>query len=175
MNLVKEVAKLEEAILRPWCSRIAIAGGIRRKKEDPHDVDFVVIPSSMMNEQYIRDYALFQKKGNIGAGDHLLSYKVNGVEVDIYFATEDNFGAMLLFLTGPSGYNIGMRRLAISKGYKLNQYGLFTGDRCLASKTEEEIYKALGKLWKSPELRGLSGSEIQRRFGVPSNTRVLSY
>lgn len=175
MSIVLEIAKLEEKTLSQWCSKIEVAGGIRRHKEDPHDIDFVVIPKDYICRNNIYNYSIHQKKGNIGAGTHLVSYKIASIEVDIYFATEDNFGAMLLFLTGSSNYNIGMRKLAISKGMKLNQYGLFLGDKCVASKTEEDIYHALGKEWKSPELRGLSTKEARERYGIPSYVRTINH
>jgi DNA polymerase (family 10) len=54
-------------------------------------------------------------------------------------------------------------------GFKLNEYGLFLrdGDVLVASETEEEIYKALGMDWISPELRENRGeieAAIERKL-----------
>jgi DNA polymerase (family 10) len=162
-----------EAIkLAPFATKLEIAGSIRRKKSDPRDVDIVLIPKGKNMKGAIIFYASAHEKGKIGQGENLASYNVDGVEVDIYFATSKNWGAMLLYLTGPQKYNIGLRMVAKKKGLLLNQYGLWKViTRCVlgkkgeelpvdnvkilvASKTEEDIYRALGKEWKAPELRG---------------------
>lgn len=72
----------------------------------------------------------------------LLKYK--GESVYIYRTDKDKLGAMILHLTGPKEYSIYTRSVAKKKGLKLNQDGLFKGDRCIASKTEKEILTALG-------------------------------
>jgi len=56
---------------------------------------------------------------------------------------KDQWGVALLYFTGSKEHNIAMRKVAIKKGWKLNEYGLFKGDAVIASKTEEEIYKKL--------------------------------
>ena len=152
IDKVTACAYREAIKLARWSSKIEIAGSIRREKPDPRDVDIVLIPNS---KNAVLDYVSKQKKGKIGQGEKLVSYNTDGVEVDLYFATKDNWGAMLLFLTGPQKYNIGLRMVAKNKGLLLNQYGLWNGKRLIASKTEEDIYRKLGKEWKSPELRGL--------------------
>jgi len=155
MNQVIKCAYREAIKLLPLSKKLEIAGSIRRKKPDPRDVDIVMIPKS---KKAVLDYVSKQKKGNIGVGEKLASYNIDGVEVDLYFATKENWGAMLLYLTGPQKYNIGLRMVAKKKGLLLNQYGLWkkNGDKklLLASQSEEEIYRALGKEWKAPELRG---------------------
>ncbi|HEV2226362.1 MAG TPA: PHP domain-containing protein, partial [Nitrososphaerales archaeon] len=70
-------------------------------------------------------------------------------------------GAALIYFTGSKDHNIALRNLAIDKGWKLNEYGLFgkRGKR-LAGRTEEEVYGKLGMKYVSPELRENRG-EIQ--------------
>lgn len=172
MDKVITCAFREAIKLARWSSKLEIAGSIRRNKPDPRDVDIILIPKGKNMKGAIIFYASAHEKGKIGQGDNIASYNVDGVEVDIYFATRQNWGAMLLYLTGPQKYNIGLRMVAKKKGLLLNQYGLWQViTRCIldkkgrelpvdnkkilvASKTEEEIYKALGKEWKAPELRG---------------------
>jgi len=80
---------------------------------------------------------------------------VDGVKVDIKVSNPEGIGAALLYFTGPSGYNIGMRRSAKSRGLKLNEYGIWNRDtnEYLGGATEEEIYDVLGKTYKPPEKR----------------------
>lgn len=147
---VLEIARQIHHYLKPSVDRIEIAGSIRRG-EPPKDVDILVIGD--------RDliYELMEDIGEpIRVGDKILSYLVDGVQVDIYFTTPKSWGAALFFLTGPAGYGIGYRRIAKRKGLLLNQYGLFdrkTG-KYIAGRTEKSIYEALGKSYKRPELRG---------------------
>jgi DNA polymerase (family X) len=71
-----------------------------------------------------------------------------------------SYGAALLYFTGSKQHNIELRKLAIEKGWSLNEYGLTHGERVLAGRTEEEVYRALGMEWIPPELRE-AGGEIE--------------
>jgi len=150
-RIIKESKRLVKEI-SPFCSRVEIVGSIRRNTEDIKDIDIILIPR---NFSLVRDFIINKYGTPYRDGKKIISFKTKLCKIDFYFATEDNWGAMLLTFTGDDKYNIGLRRLARDKfGFKLNQYGLFKGKECIASKTEEEIYKALGKQWKIPELRG---------------------
>ncbi len=94
----------------------------------------------------------------------------NGMDADLRVLSPKNFGAALQYFTGDKYHNIAVREIAIKKGYKLNEYGLFRGKRLVVGKTphlvgsqkgagqaEEEIYKKLGLEWIPPELRTNSG------------------
>ncbi len=50
-------------------------------------------------------------------------------------------------------HNIALRAIAVHRGWKLNEYGLFSGRRRIAGATEEEIYKKLGLAFIPPEMR----------------------
>jgi DNA polymerase (family 10) len=173
-NEVVRLAKREYAFLRKYAKRIEIAGSIRRRKPDPSDIDFVIIPKSVEAKQAIYKHA---EKYKIRArGEQLLSYWLlprKRAQVDIYFADSQHYGAMLLFVTGPGEYNIALRAKAITQGLKLNQYGVWKGAKLLGSQTEREVYDALLYPYKSPELRGLSDKEAEERFGIKPGQRVL--
>ena len=77
----------------------------------------------------------------------------SGIQVDVRVFTEKEFGAGLLYFTGDKQHNIWLRKIAIKKGWKLNEYGLFEGTRRIAGKTEEEIYSKLGVNFVEPEKR----------------------
>ena len=146
------VLKLAEKIIKeikPYCKRIQIAGSIRRKEKNPVDIDIVVIAK---NKDKIKD--ILVKKGRIiKNGEKQFSVKIEVVKVELYFVSDDELGSALIAYTGSSRYSIGLRVLAKKKGLKLNQYGLFKGNKKIAGKTEKEIYKALGKDYKMPEQR----------------------
>jgi len=137
--------------LKKQSTRLDVVGSIRRKEKNINDIDIVLIPKD--REKII---SVLEKYGSrIEGGDKKLKYNIKGVSTEVYFATPNDYGAMLLTYTGPSGSNIGLRTKAKNQGYLLSQYGLFdrnTG-KLLASKTEEDILKVLKHPYKKPEER----------------------
>lgn len=148
------VLKLAEKIyrdLKPLSKRICLAGSIRRKEKNPVDIDIVLIPK---DKKKISEF-LARKGKYLQGGDKRVAFKIQGVKVEVYFAEAGSWGATLMAYTGPSGSEIGLRKIARDRGFILNQYGLFKRDtgRFIAGKTEKSIYDALGKKIKPPELR----------------------
>jgi hypothetical protein len=140
--------------LKPYSSRITIAGSLRRHAP-ANDIDLVVIPK---DKDKIRSE--LSRLGKIEAsGDQQVFANIDGTKVDVFYANKDDYGAQLLSRTGPAGSSISNRQLARRKGMLLNQYGLFKGRRRIAT-TEPGIYHALGKPFRKPENRGKS-----RNFG----------
>lgn len=92
----------------------------------------------------------------------------NGLDADLRVVPSESFGAALMYFTGSKSHNIALRELAIKKGWKLNEYGLYEGDKIIAGKTEPEIYKALGLPYVEPELREDAGEiEAARSKKLP--------
>lgn len=150
----KFVLKLSKKIyneLKKESHRISFAGSIRRKSKTPTDIDIVLIPK---NKEKINELLLKMGK-RIAGGEKRLTFNIEGVKVEIYFADKEDWGAMLFAYSAPSGASIGLRKIARDKGYLLNQYGLYArkSGKKIAGKTETEIYSALGKKYKSPERR----------------------
>jgi|WetSurMetagenome_2_1015567.scaffolds.fasta_scaffold132914_4 DNA polymerase (family X) len=136
--------------IKPFCKRIQAVGSVRRKEKNPADIDIVLIPKDRIKlEDFMRNKFKF-----IQGGEHKSSWRIEGVQTELYYADNDNFGAMLLAYSSRFGAGIGLRVIAKSKGLKLNQYGLFdrNGEK-IAGKTEKEIYHSLGRKWKKPEDR----------------------
>ena len=75
------------------------------------------------------------------------------MNADLRVLEPKSFGAALQYFTGDKYHNITLRELAIKKGYKLSEYGLFKGKKAVAGKSEEEIYEKLGLAWIPPEIR----------------------
>jgi len=135
--------------LRSYCKKIKVVGSIRRKEKNPVDIDIVLIPKSQEDKKKIR--ALLIKKGQIiEDGEQQLSVKVQGVKIELYYTVPEEWGAALLAYSSEFGAGIGLRVVAKKKGFKLNQHGLWKGSRRVAGKTEEEIYRALGRPYKEP-------------------------
>lgn len=158
-NIVRE---LEDTGL---CTRIEIAGSVRRRKESIGDIDILVSsgePEKVMDA--FCSYALVERV--LGKGETKSSVQLSmGVNADLRVVDEDVFGAALHYFTGSKEHNVAVRSLGIKKGMTINEYGVHKGTaekkgKLLASKTEEDVYKAVGLPFIPPVLREDRG-EIQ--------------
>jgi len=148
LNLSNKIVKS----LKPYCKKIQVVGSIRRKEKNPVDVDITLIPKNNKSKKKIENN--LRNKGRfVQGGEKRATFRIKGVKIELYYTTEDSWGATLLAYSSRFGAGIGLRIVARKKGFKLNQYGLFRGNKKVAGKTEEEIYHALGREWKAPELR----------------------
>lgn len=129
------------------------AGSVRRMKETIGDVDVLVTTDKPEKAiDYFLSLVSYEKiwgKGSTKVSVHT----EQGFDVDMRVLPEEVFGAALQYFTGSKEHNVRLRTYAASKGYKLSEYGLFKGNKRIACKTEEEVYKALGMDYIEPELR----------------------
>jgi DNA polymerase (family 10) len=154
--------------------RIDIAGSLRRKKETIGDVDFLVISSkpAKVMDFFVKMPGVIKvwAKGSTKASVRLK----DGFDMDIRVVPKRSFGAALQYFTGSKEHNIATRKIAMDRGLKLSEYGLFRGPRMIASETEQDVYRALGMDWIEPELRENQGEieaalrQVQGKFpGLP--------
>jgi DNA polymerase (family 10) len=137
--------------------KIDYCGSIRRMKETIGDVDFLVI--SQKPEKVMKFFVSLPGVVKVwGQGTTKASVRMQqGFDMDIRVVPKRNYGSALQYFTGSKEHNIVTRKIAIDKGLKLSEYGLFRGKKLIAGRTEEEIYKALGMVWMPPELRENQG------------------
>ena len=89
-----------------------------------------------------------------GRGDERVTVHLSsGLQIDFRFFEASNFGAAMMYFTGSKAHNIRLRKRAVDRDWKLNEYGLTKDDRQLAGKTEESVYHRLNLPWIPPELR----------------------
>lgn len=168
--------------------KISAAGSLRRWRETVGDIDILV--ASRSPEEVIHHFTHLDcvarilaegtTKGSIIAKER--------IQVDLRVVALESYGAALNYLTGSKEHNIRLREIAIQKGMKLNEYGVFkkaagrkTGDRKsakahagpagedeirIAGKTEEGVYKVLGLPYIPPEIREDSGEIEAARAGA---------
>ena len=147
--------------------RVDVVGSIRRMKETIGDVDFLVVvkgskgsASARASADAVADFFV-SLPGVIkiwGKGKTKASVRMEGgFDMDIRVLPKRSYGAALQYFTGSKEHNIVLRKLAIDKGLKLSEYGLFRGSKIIISETEEGIYKALGLQWIPPEMRENQG------------------
>jgi DNA polymerase (family 10) len=156
-----DLREIENRIKKiPDVKKTLLSGSVRRMKEDVGDADILVAVSSLKFSAKIMDYfvhmpevAHIYSKGETKSSVKLKNY----INFDIRVVEEKSFGAASQYFTGNKDHNIELRKIAIKKGLKLNEYGVYKKDKQISGKTEEEIYKILGLQWIPPELRENKG------------------
>ncbi|WP_094227265.1 DNA polymerase/3'-5' exonuclease PolX [Methanolobus psychrotolerans] len=155
--LAGEIAReiRQELCSSPHIEKVFIAGSLRRKKDTVGDIDLIVVSDEP--EKAINFFINMEKVEEIleaGASKASVMYPGN-FHIDLRVVEREHLGSMLQHFTGSKEHNIHLRRLAISKGYRLNEYG-FTNENSGILKPcgrEEDIYDFLGLDYLPPELR----------------------
>lgn len=155
--LAEILAETEEILNRlkglKEIDQISMAGSLRRMKETIGDVDILATtksPNKVMDffvslPGVVKVWAKGPTKSSIRMEQ--------GFDVDLRVVSKKSYGAALQYFTGSKEHNIHLRKIAMDKGLKLNEYGLFRDARMVAGKTEQGIYKYLKMACPSPELR----------------------
>ncbi|WP_248962696.1 DNA polymerase/3'-5' exonuclease PolX [Sphaerisporangium perillae] len=148
----------ERVIASLPAERIAYAGSLRRMKETIGDVDILAVGPETLMEEFKRQPYVTEV---IASGGLKTSVRTTqGLQVDLRVVPAESWGAAMQYFTGSKEHNVRLREMCVKRGWKLSEYGLFEGETVIASKTEEEIYGALGMQWVPPPLRG-DGGEIE--------------
>lgn len=146
-RLLDKVRKL------PAVERADLAGSVRRRRETIGDLDLVII--SQDSPRAIKAFvSLPEIRQVIAQGDTRATVLLSeGIQVDLRAVPAESYGAALQYFTGSKPHSVHLRTLAQARGLKLNEYGLFRGDKQLAGRSEDELYRALGLNLIPPELR----------------------
>ena len=133
--------------------RVVVAGSYRRRRDTVGDLDIVVTTADSATVG--NRLTGYENVAQVLAHGRTRTTVVlrSGLQVDVRAVPEQSYGAALLYFTGSQAHNIALRNLAVHRGWKLNEYGLFSGRRRIAGLTEEEIYRKLGLEFIPPELR----------------------
>lgn len=146
---------------------VGMAGSLRRGRNTIGDIDLLSTDKRALEAiAGCPGVAQVLEKGPKRASVKL----EEGVQVDVRVFGEDEYGAALVYFTGSKDHNIALRNLAVERGWKLNEYGLFDekGSR-LAGKTEDDVYGKLGLQYIPPELRENRGEiEVAKNGRLPN-------
>lgn len=151
-----------------YVKKISPAGSLRRQKETVRDIDILMVslkPNKVMDKfTQLPIVKRIQAKGTTKSS----VITKQGTQVDCRVVADKSFGAALLYFTGSKNFNIKLRTIAINRGLKINEYGVFAGNKLLAGRTEEEIFKLLNMGYVPPELREDTGEvELAMKDKLP--------
>ena len=164
------VSKMEKELASvPGVQKVLACGSFRRRRETIGDIDIL---AEAKNSGAIMEYfcSMPNVEKIIARGETKSMVRLDiGIDADLRVVPEKSFGAALQYFTGSKDHNIELRKIAIKKKWKLNEYGLFDkNDKYIAGKNEEEIYKKLGLEWMSPEMRENRGEiELAQKGKLP--------
>lgn len=150
-----------------------VAGSLRRHKETIGDIDILVVakkPREIMEKfTTMPEVARVIVKGATKSSVTLSA----GLDSDLRVVEPAAYGAALNYFTGSKDHNVALRQIAVKKGLKLNEYGLWRGEKRIAGKSEEEIYKALGLGYIPPEMRENTGEiELSQKKRITQTDRI---
>jgi DNA polymerase (family 10) len=160
-----------------------IAGSLRRRRETVGDVDLLCTTEPRVDPELVTRHFTSHPSVErvLGQGPTKASVLTrDGLQVDLRVVPADHFGAALQYFTGSKEHNVKLRGLAQDRGMTLNEWGLYelakyeraakeTGKppavKPVASRTEAEVYEALGLRYVEPELREDRGEIEAAREG----------
>jgi DNA polymerase (family 10) len=144
------VAYLKKA---PGILSVEVAGSYRRKKETVGDLD--ILCTAKAPQKVIDYFTKYEKIAEVISAGITRSTIVlrNALQIDLRVVEEESYGAALHYFTGSKTHVIAIRQLAIEKGLKINEYGVFHKEKSIAAKSEEAVYATLSLPYIEPELR----------------------
>ncbi len=147
---------------------VVIAGSYRRAKETVGDLD-IVATATRTSPVMQRFTSYDEVKEVVSQGKTRTTVILKcGLQVDLRVVEQVSLGAALQYFTGSKAHNIAIRRLGQQRGLKINEYGVFKGEKRVAGKTEPSVYAAVDLRYIPPELRENRGEiEVARRRKPP--------
>ena len=149
------------------CVSCTYAGSLRRMRETIGDVDILAAArdSKPLMDAFTKLPGVAEV---IARGPTKTSVRTTtaGLQVDLRVVPPEAWGAALQYFTGSKAHNIRVREIAVRKGLKLSEYGLFRTDdgELIVSETEEDVYARLGLPWIPPTMREDRG-EVDAALG----------
>src|ERR671922_766528 len=153
-SLVKEI-EVRLSNIKGVKKAIAV-GSFRRMKETVGDIDYLVLSDA---PEIVMDYFASMPEVDevLGKGPSKTFVKLNnGMDADLLVVPKESFGSALQYFTGSKEHGVALRKVAVSKGLHLNEWGIYdsnNNNKMVAGSKEEDVYNVLGLEWIPPEMR----------------------
>jgi DNA polymerase/3'-5' exonuclease PolX len=155
------IAERIQATLAPFCSRIAIAGSVRRQRPQVKDIEILALPMQEPADLFGQELVACQGfcavvsqwhaiKGQ-PTGKYTQRRLPEGINLDLFIADEENFGWQLALRTGSAAYSHEVLATGLLKaGYTmLNGYIYRRGQR-IAVREEVDLFALVGLPYADP-------------------------
>lgn len=140
--------------LKPSVKNISPCGSLRRMKETIGDIDILCCGED--GPGIIKKFGSFPGTEQVleqGETKGSIIVRERHLQVDLRVVGRNSYGAALQYFTGSKDHNVKLRGMAKESGLKINEYGVFSGEKSIAGENEEGVYRAMGLPWIAPELR----------------------
>lgn len=163
----------------PHVDRLEVAGSFRRRKETVGDIDLLARADEGGGE-VVAHFTSFPSAVRVeAAGDTKGSIVLpSGLSIDLRVIPTESYGAAMHYFTGSKEHNVRVRTMAVKKGLRVNEWGVFripegvdpdtlgkTDGERVGGETEEEVFAAVDLPWIPPELREDRGEFDAAREG----------
>ncbi len=162
-----------EALARvPGAEALSLAGSLRRWRDTIADIDIVVATTAA--DAVMETFVQLPQVARVLSRGATLSnvlLAVTGVQCDVRAVEAQAYGAALQYFTGSKDHNVQVREMAVRRGLRINEYGVFRveDEQRLGGRREEEVYAALELPWIPPEMReGRGEVELAQRGALPT-------
>lgn len=159
-TLLDQATKISDEIIArlkkiPGVKRIASAGSLRRMKETVRDIDILITSKKPKKPMDVFTHMPQVKEVLVHGSTKSSVITKDKVQVDLRVVEPSSFGSALCYLTGSKSHNIKLRKMAVRKNLKINEYGVYKvkTDKKIAGAEEEDVYKTLNLPYIPPELR----------------------
>jgi len=168
--VAEEIAKPLVAYLQGvrGVKKVTMAGSYRRRRDTVGDLDILV--TATRNSAVMQRFVTYDEVVDVVAqGQTRATVRLHsGIQVDLRVVPQLSYGAALHYFTGSKAHNIAVRRIAMDRGLKLNEYGVFRDEKRIAGRTEQEVFAAVGLPYIEPEMRENRGEiEAARQNRLP--------
>jgi DNA polymerase (family X) len=168
---------LDETRRMKLVDRADLAGSIRRGRETVGDIDLLISYRKGGNgEEALREFVKLPAiKRVMALGGTRASVLIEGnLQVDVRAVPKESYGAALQYFTGSKPHSVHLRAIAQKRGLKINEYGVFRGEKRIGGEKEEDTYRALGMKTPPPELREDRGEiEAAMEGGFPKLPKLI--
>jgi len=170
-----EVCRIFVAMLTPYCSRLVVAGSLRRRKSEVGDIEILYIPKfttepdglfdskrvNLVDRQLagLLEIRTIEKRCNSlgsetwGDRNKLARHVASQIPVDFFQASDSNWFNYLVCRTGSAENNTRIASAAQAKGWKWHPYGAGFTDQegsQVAVQSEQDVFHLAGLPYLEP-------------------------
>jgi len=162
LNNAIQIANEIIEIIKPYCSRIEIAGSTRRAKPKVNDIEIVAIPANLNSLKNKLGMHLISMQGSKKsnpfnkAGERYIQFNYKNEQIDLFLSSEDNWGLIYLIRTGSAEFSSKMLarwKKVSGGGYSENGYLHTAEGKVIITKEEIDVFKLCEMEFVKPEMR----------------------